>query len=166
MFSSYCFFSPIQGTACKDCCQLCFCNGCLACQMHREAVELGLIERKGCADACCNCCVIYVWVFTFFSDNPKSKCMCTTSSGFLTDWGTRCIIVPYTHLQVWYARFRQRSGLNYGSGILDGWTLNFTDWLTVFAFYHVRTHALTCWVAISRLSTLQCLRRPSMFSFC
>ncbi|KAA0188098.1 hypothetical protein FBUS_01473 [Fasciolopsis buskii] len=60
MFSSYCFFSPIQGTACKDCCQLCFCNGCLACQMHREAVELGLIERKGCADACCNCCVIYV----------------------------------------------------------------------------------------------------------
>ncbi|CAH8556892.1 unnamed protein product [Schistosoma guineensis] len=49
----------IEGDGCKDCCQLCFCNGCVACQMHYEAQQIGIIEKKTCSDACNQCCVCY-----------------------------------------------------------------------------------------------------------
>ncbi|XP_018652176.1 hypothetical protein Smp_169600 [Schistosoma mansoni] len=48
-----------KGDGCKDCCQLCFCNGCIACQMHYEAQQIGVIEKKTCSDACNHCCVCY-----------------------------------------------------------------------------------------------------------
>lgn len=55
----YLIYFIIQGDGCKDCCQLCFCNGCVACQMHYEAQQIGIIEKKTCSDACNQCCVCY-----------------------------------------------------------------------------------------------------------
>ncbi|KAA3673920.1 uncharacterized protein DEA37_0005377, partial [Paragonimus westermani] len=50
----------IHGSACRDCSHLCFCNGCSACQMHREGVELGIIEKRGCSSTLRNVCACYV----------------------------------------------------------------------------------------------------------
>ncbi|CAH8855234.1 unnamed protein product [Trichobilharzia szidati] len=47
------------GDGCNDCCLLCFCNGCVACQLHQEAQEIGIIQRKTCSGSCNQCCVCY-----------------------------------------------------------------------------------------------------------